>query len=71
MFPMGNPKEVSGITKVIKKLSDYLSQHPNEKFSFAIIKDDMNKEFIDFANELAKETTKKDDVFNITYIDIE
>ena len=71
MFPMGNPKGVSGSTKVIKKLSDYLSQHPNEKFSFTIIKDDMSKEFIDFANKLAKEATGKDDVFNISCIEIE
>ena len=70
MFPMGNPKGVSGSTKVIKKLSDYLSQHPNEKFSFTIIKDDMSKEFIDFANKLAKEATGKDDVFNISCIEI-
>ena len=71
MFPMGNPKGVSGSTKVIKKLSDYLSQHPDEKFSFSIIKDEMNKEFIDFANELAKEATKKDDTFNISCVEIE
>ena len=70
MFPMGNPEGISGNTKVTQKLFDYLSQHPNEKFSFTIIKDDMNKEFIDFANNLAKEATGKEDVFNITCIEI-
>ena len=70
MFPDGYVYGVNGNTKVLQKLKAYLSKHPDKRFDFKIIKDEMSDDFIEFANKFGKEATGHDNVFNITCVNI-
>ena len=66
MFNCRNiPKSVSGSSQINQKLSEYLKENPNSKFSFTIINDEMSQEFIDYAKNLGIIALDRDDVFDI------
>ena len=66
MFNCRNiPKSVSGSSQINQKISEYLKENPNSKFSFTIINDEMSQEFIDYANNLGIIALDRDDVFDI------
>ena len=70
MFDRPFPHSVTGNSRVLSKLADYLKKHPDQSFSFDIIQDDISKDFVEFANNFAKENTGKSDIFDINYIDM-